>query len=112
MVSIFRAHSPISFEHMSIGCPFLDPHLITHHSKHSCPNYCRGGIWHFYLSTKMNGMMSSTMTSSGALSLGNKTPKFDMRDGMVRLSDFVGISILIGFKGGALSPAIHDHAMA
>lgn len=60
----------------------------------------------------MNGMSSSTMTSSRALPLGNKMSKFGMRDGMVKPSDFVGISILIGFKGGTLSPAIHDHAMA
>ena len=66
--------------------------------KYRCPNYCRGGIWHFYLTIKMYGMGSSTMTSTGALSLGNKTCKFGMRDGMVRPSNFVGISILIGFK--------------
>ena len=31
MINKFLAHSPISFEHMSFGCLFLDLHLTTHH---------------------------------------------------------------------------------
>ena len=33
VVNIFRAHNLISFKHiMFFWCPFLDPHLTTHHS--------------------------------------------------------------------------------
>jgi hypothetical protein len=33
MVKLLRARSPISFKHaMPFWCPFLDPHMITHHS--------------------------------------------------------------------------------
>ena len=32
IVNIIWACSPISFKHVLFKCPFLDPHLITHHS--------------------------------------------------------------------------------
>ena len=32
MVSMLRARRPISIEHMSSWCQFLDPHLITYRS--------------------------------------------------------------------------------
>ena len=35
MVSRFWAHSPISLEHMSFWCLFLDPHITTYHSNTS-----------------------------------------------------------------------------
>ena len=32
MVNIFEHAAPISFEHKSLPCPFLDPHLSTYNS--------------------------------------------------------------------------------
>jgi hypothetical protein len=42
MVKIFC--SPISFKHMSLWYPFLDPHLIPYHLKCRCLKHCYVGI--------------------------------------------------------------------
>ena len=77
IVSVFRAHRPISLKHMlPFWCPFLDTHLTIY------PNYCYIGFRHIYL-------RANSHTSQGPWPCDSEGPWLSSKDHTNYLADML-----------------------
>jgi hypothetical protein len=67
MVSIFWACIPISCKHISLRCPFLEPHLTSYHSHMGFQIIAVSGIRHVYLNSPPSHCTSNFIWCSESL---------------------------------------------
>ena len=95
MVSIYWAHRPICFEHMSFWCSFLDPHPTHIPLNYRCPDYCYVWVRHVYLRLlcmRDTSPLIITLNSYGYLGHVSGASLWDKRSCLL-LSEVVSIGI-------------------